>query len=559
MRNRLWSVYLSLLNMQYGVSVLRHRYLKERRRLWELLLLTVTLIPFGVIMFRFFWSMAEMLFVGGLGLGQPHVALVYGAVMASLITLFFGFLSVLSAFYFSTDLELLVTLPLSSTEILLVKFAVVLTGKYAINLLILLPFWLRYGILAKAGVGYVISAVLVFLLLPVIPLLIASVIMVLLMRVVNLSRHRDKLTLIGGLLVVGLSIGFQVWLSTNVGEGDPQQMLELLLSQTEGLVRAVGRVFPTAIWAARAMAQAHTLQGWLNFGLLAGASLLGLGALMFIGKRVFLASILQGFEASKGSARKRRAKGTVKSRPVLGTLSLLEVRLFLRDPNYALNGLVGYVMFPILFAVSLFTQEFTGSPLELLATLELPSMFIFGVIVLYVTAMVAMSMIPSTTFSREGKYLWFVRSLPLKLEEVILSRALAAAGVNLVGCLVGVLPMAYLARWQWGSVLLGVLLGALLSLVWAVSLILWDLRRPMLDWVNPIRAVKSNLNAVVGLAASMVLVGALGVISFRLSQGSSAWLVPVLLGLVGLALAAVNYYVLQRFGRKQWRQIEGGM
>jgi len=85
--------------------------------------------------------------------------------------------------------------------------------------------------------------------------------MVLLMRVVNLSRHRDKLTLIGGLLVVGLSIGFQVWLSTNVGEGDPQQMLELLLSQTEGLVRAVGRVFPTAIWAARAMAQAHTLQG----------------------------------------------------------------------------------------------------------------------------------------------------------------------------------------------------------------------------------------------------------------------------------------------------------
>jgi uncharacterized membrane protein len=33
----------------------------------------------------------------------------------------------------------------------------------------------------------------------------------------------------------------------------------------------------------------------------------------------------------------------------------------------------------------------------------------------------------------------------------------------------------------------------------------------------------------------------------------------VLLGLVGLALAAVNYYVLQRFGRKQWRQIEGGM
>lgn len=538
---------------------MKYRYLKERKRRWEPILLVLVLVPFGIVMLRFLWKLTEMLFVAGLGFGQPHLALVYGAVFASLLTLFFGFFSVLSAFYFSTDLELLVPMPLKSWEILLLKLAVVLTGKYALNAFILAPIWLRYGVLAKVGVGYVLCAPLVFLFLPLIPLLVASLVIVLLMRVVNFSRHRDKFTFIGGLLVVILSIGLQLWLRSSAGDGDLDAFLQQILTQTDGLVHIVGRVFPSATWGAQAMAYAHRGLGWLNLLFLAIASLVGLGALLFIGERVFLRSVLQGFEVSKGGSPKKTAREKIKSRPVLGALSLIEVRLFLRDPNYALNGLVGYVMFPFLAGFSLFTQELPGNPLEFLSELKIPPFLLLGGIALYFMGMVSMSMIPSTTFSREGKYLWLIRSLPVGVEQVVLARALAAAGVNFIGCLVGVLPIAYLAGWQWGSVLFGILFGLLLSIVWSYLLILWDLRCPMLDWVNPLKAVKSNLNAIVGLAFTMLIVVVLGVITYSLSRGAYAWLVVVLLVLTALGVGVADFYGLQKFGRKKWRQIEGGM
>ncbi len=558
MKNSLWSVYLALLNTQYGISAMRYRYRKDRKRLWEPLLLVLVLVPFAIAMLGMFWRLTEMLFVAGLGFGQPHLALVYGAVSASLLTLFFGFFSVLSAFYFSTDLESLVPLPLKSREILLVKLAVVLTGKYILNAFILFPIWLRYGLLAKVGAGYALSAPFVFLLLPLIPLLVASLVVVLLMRVVNLSRHRDKLTLISGLLIIVFSIGLQVWMR-GAGGGDLDGLLEQILAQTDGLVRIVGRVFPSATWSAQAMAYAHQGRGWLNLLFLVLAGLVGLGALLFIGERVFLRSVLQGFEASKGGRRKTAARKKIQDRPVLAALSLVEARLFLRDPNYALNGLVGYVLFPFLAGFSFFTLDLPGNPLEVLSALEFPPFFLTAGIALYFLAMTSMSMIPSTTFSREGRYLWFMRSLPVGIEQVVLARGLAAAGINSIGCLVGVLPIAYLAKWPWWSVLVGVLFGLMLSVLWSLQLIMWDLRRPMLDWENPVRAVKSNLNAIVGSVFTVFLVVALGMFTYRLAEGLYPWLAVPVLVVAAIAIGAADFYTLEKYGRKMWRQIEGGM
>ncbi len=55
----------------------------------------------------------------------------------------------------------------------------------------------------------------------------------------------------------------------------------------------------------------------------------------------------------------------------------------------------------------------------------------------------------------------------------------------------------------------------------------------MLDWDNPIRAVKSNLNAIVGSVFTVFLVVVLGIFTFRLARGvcmlglyRSCWLRP---------------------------------
>lgn len=81
----------------------------------------------------------------------------------------------------------------------------------------------------------------------------------------------------------------------------------------------------------------------------------------------------------------------------------------------------------------------------------------------------------------------------------------------------------------------------------------------MLDWDNPIRAVKSNLNAIVGSVFTVFLVAVLGIFTFRLARGAYAWLVPLVLVVAALGISAANFYGLQKYGRKMWRRIEGGM
>lgn len=556
MKTRLWTLYRTLLNNHYGFSAAKFYYIKKRQRTWEPLVIVAGLTPAVVMGIVFIWNLTEQLFIGGLAFGQPHLALLNGALLVSLAGLFFGFFSVLSAFYFSTDLEVLLPLPLKSWEILTAKFAVVLTGQYAINLLILLPLWLRYGLLAGVGLGYIVSAVVVFLALPVVPLVLASILAVLLMRLVNISRRKDRLALVGGFLLVIVLVGFQFWLQSSLGGDDPELVMEQLLGRADGIIKAAGRVFPPSVWAAQAMAYAHTWQGWLNLLYVAALSALALFLLYLLGEKVLLQGLLAGLEGSRGTGRARQVElAEERARAPLMTVASLEWKLFVRDPGFALNGLIGYVLLPAMALLPLFGQKLQNNPFELLALDQLHPLVVAGGLALYFLFMTGMSMIPATTFSREGRYLWIIRSLPLDIEQIIGAKVLGSQGVNTIGCLVGIIPVAYLMGWGVGEVVLGAVLGVLLASALAGFLVLFDLRKPMLDWVNPLKAVKSNLNALVGMILGLAFGFALGFLLYGNVQTGTLWLIPLELLAAALALGALVRVLIRRWAPQLWARI----
>lgn len=557
MRNKLWSLYLAQVNDHYGLSAGKYYYIKKKQRTWEPILIGLAMLSVIVMAVLFVWNITENLFLAGLSVGQPHLALVNGFLLVAVAGLFFGFFYVLSAFYFSSDLEVLVPLPLRSWEILVTKLAVVLTGQYFINALIMIPLFLRYGLLAQVGMAYVFNAVLVFIVLPIIPLVIASLLVVLLMRFVNLSRHKDKLTLFGGIALLVLVFAFQFWLQSSLGAGDPDLFIEQLFSQADGLIKAVGRVFPPSMWAAQATAYANSGKGLINLGYLLLTSLLGVGILYLVGDRLFMKGLLAGLEGTRGSSKKRQVNIEQRGRPLLWTLASTESKLFVRDPGFALNGLVGYVLLPIMAFLPLLGQTMQDNPFELVNLEDLPSSLVIGGIALFFMVMTAMSMIPSTTFSREGKYLWIIRSLPVSITQLIFSRVIAAQVVNTLGCLLGVIPLAYVFSWGVWEVLAGILLGILLASAVACLLVLFDLRRPMLDWVNPIKAVKSNLNAMISLFAAFALAFLLGALFYLNISTNTQWLIPLELLLVSVILTIVARSLVLRWANKAWSRIGG--
>lgn len=555
MKNRVWSLYLALLNVNYGWSVGKYYYIKKKQRIWEPIVIAASLGPVAIFSIWFVWVLTEQFFLAGLSFGQPHLSLVLGTLFVSVIGLVFGFFYVLSSFYFSNDLPTLIPLPLRSGEILITKLAVILTGQYVLNAMVLLPMFIRYGLLAQGGLPYILTAVVVFFVLPVIPLLIASCLAVVLMRLVNLSRFKDRLTLIGGILILVLVLGSTYWLQENVGTDDPNVLMERLLSQADSLVYIMGRVFPPSAWSAQALAYSEQSTGWLNLFYLVLAGSAGLGVLYVLGEKIFLQGVLAGLEGSRGRGRRKQTRVGEEAKSAFFTLVQMERRLFIRDPNFALNGLVGYVLLPVMILIPLFGANLEGNPFESLDLGELHPLLLMGGISLFFMLMIAMSMIPSTTFSREGRYLWIIRSLPLSIEQIILSRVVAAQLVNTIGCLLGLLPMAYLFAWGIWEVVFGTFFGVLLSSALAYLLVLFDLSRPMLDWVNPVKAVKSNLNAILGLLAAVVVGLLLGFIFLLNWQSETLWLIPLELLLVTLILGGAGWYIGRRTAERLWSRI----
>ena len=163
----------------------------------------------------------------------------------------------------------------------------------------------------------------------------------------------------------------------------------------------------------------------------------------------------------------------------------------------------------------------------------------------------------SSTFSREGAEFWISRVIPVAPREqaaakFVHSYLVAMLGVvtaSIVAAIFFHLKAAHLAPAFVLSMVAGVLLTAVGMMI--------DLARPLLDWTNPQKAIKQNLNVLLALLAD---VGILTAVFFAAKALIKANLgTNVVLGIVfaGLAaLAAASYRALLNFADRRYPQIE---
>ena len=161
------------------------------------------LIVFAILIPSFMFGIAFV--VTGLltvlkSMGQEGVILSWGIAINSTIVFVFGIFYVISTFYFSSDVEMLLPLPLKPRQIVAAKFLVVTIYEYFTTAIFFLPIWITYGVYMKCSPMFYLYGLIVFLLLPVTPLSIASVIIMIIMRFTNLSRYKDTVRMLGGMI-----------------------------------------------------------------------------------------------------------------------------------------------------------------------------------------------------------------------------------------------------------------------------------------------------------------------------------------------------------------------
>ncbi len=523
-------------------------------------------ILFGILLIIAFTPMAigfgkflSMAYDGLHAIGQEAVILGFGLSIVSAVIFFFGIFYAMNIFYFSMDVENLLPLPFKPWHIMGAKFAVVLIYEYLTELIFFAPTLIAYGIKSGGGVLYYTYGVIIFLLLPIVPLVMASVINMIIMRFTNIAKNKDRFRLVGGLLAMLFGIGINIYIqrfTQNLGES---QITEMLSSGNNSLVDVVTKIFPSTKIAVNSLINTTNLRGFINLILFIVITVAALMIFIILGQALYFKGVM-GVSETASKRKILSSHELIKNTTQNSSLNiyiLKELKLLFRTPIYFMNCVLMNFLFPVFLLIPIFAQKGGGDQLKQLTGflqngkstgIALGGFFAFMVFASCSNA------ISTTAISREGKNLFVLKYIPMEYKQQLMAKVLSAVVLGSAGMLMVSIFGIILLKLPLDLVLLMLIVGTLGILFTSFIGIFIDLNFPKLQWDTEQKAVKQNLNVII----SMIICIALGgltvfvIIKLQLTEWGAFGLIVVLYSI----LDAVLYYLLGTKGVSMLRKIE---
>ena len=545
------------INAQYGFSNALYNIKHDKKAFWKGVGIGIAiLLALGEVIGIYTFLMYQ-LYSGAAMINAPQMILTMAAICSGLIVLIFGIFYIIGTLFLARDTEFLASLPLSQGSVFMTKFAMVLLGEYPFAFFLMLPPVIIYGIGTQKGVIYYILAIICTLLLPFLPLVISAFLALLLMNIVSRSKRRDMITIIGSIIMMVLFIGGQNYLMSRMPE-NREDFLMALLQSSDAIIEFMGRAFPPSIWITKVLSSGGVDSAW-NLLFLVAATIAAFLAVYLLASFIYQRGATAQLETRPAPG---KTKLTYRRSSQVFTIFKNELLIILRTPIYALNSLVVVFMAPLLLAIPFFGGNFSNdSDLQFIfqflgnndsqAILMLVSAGI-------ITLLVMINPAVSTTFSREGKNIWVLKTIPVKPVVQVYGKLLAGYSISFVATLVTIVIAIFLFKINVLTAIM-ILILCSLALVPVSSIGLYiDLIRPKLQWNNPQEAIKQNMNAMLAM-----LIGFLAVSVFVIA----GFLVTILItniyamfGIMVLILSAVSYIcllVLDKTANKAYWKIEG--
>jgi ABC-2 type transport system permease protein len=491
---------------------------------------------------------------------QQGVILGLGFSMSCLAIFFLGIFYVIGTFYFSMDINYLLPLPFRPSEILSSKLVVVLVYEYLTQLIILAPIIIAYGIKDGAGILYYIFGILIFLTIPVIPLVISSILVMIIMRFTNAAKNKDRFSMIGGMIAISIGIGINI-VTQRIASNftNPENIQRLFEEGNNSLIGLTTKLFPSAKLAAAALAENVSSRGLINLGLFIAITLASLIIFIFIGEGLYFKGVIGISEAA--SRRKQLSNAELykatEQNSVLKAYTIKELKILFRTPAYFLNCVVINFFWPILLILPLVINPDNMKNLEMIKNfLNTPDYFpiILAGSSLLLAFVASTNGVASTSISREGKSLFVNKFLPISYKDQIMAKVLSGIIISIIGMVTLIFALIVVAKPSPLLVILITIIGLFVIFSSNFIGILIDLFNPKLNWDNEQKAVKQNLNLLISWPFTLILPGIItfAVYKFHLTMSVTA----ALLLFVYIAANLILYKVLTSKGTDLYNKIQ---
>ena len=433
-----------------------------------------------------------------------------------LVTLLLSMISIISVFFFSMDNTSLLPLPLKSWEILIARFISSLGFVYTMELMFVAPIILGLTLGFEFTLIQGIVCILILVALPFFPISICAIIFTLLSRIINFSKYKGAFTYISIFLAIGISLTISLGsrsLGSEINPDDISNILDLFKNWNSTFIT----IFPFLIPASKALVINNILFKilWTLLFVITNALFVGLFAI--ICQKPYYKTLRES--DNNGGSKKKISKEEItsykSSSSVFKSLVITEWKSIVRCPAFFANTIMMTLLMPIIMVVS-FAVAFEGEGgkegfgfqalIQEVSNQSLANPIALLVIVAIIMFICSMNMTSSSAISRMGKSAGFVKTIPVKGTTIIYSKlfigtvlgSVVGLALTILFCVLGIINI-------FDGVLLFILVCSLNLLDNNIGLI-FDLKKPVLNWDNENMAVKQNLNTLWSMLLSFAVI-----------------------------------------------------
>ena len=531
---------------------------KNKKQIKGILLGLLLILAFTPLAIGFGEFVSEA-YDGLQAIGQEAVILGFGLSVVSVVIFFFGIFYAMSVFYFSMDIENLLPLPFKPWQIMGAKFAVVLIYEYLTELIFFLPTIIAYGIKSNGGALYYIYGVIIFLLLPIVPLVIASVINMIIMRFTNVAKNKDRFRLVGGLIAMCFGVGINIYIQRFSQNLSQSEITKMFAQGNNSLVGLATKLFPSTKIAVNSLINTTNVQGLINLILFIVITLAALMIFIMLGEALYFKGVM-GVSETTSKRKTLSSLELIKNTTQNSSLKVYiikELKLLFRTPIYFMNCVLMNFLWPIFLLIPIFAQKGGSSQLNMLTKFlqnSKSSGVALGGFFAFILFVSCSNAIATTAISREGKNVFTLKYIPMKYKHQLMAKVLSAVVLGVAGMLMVCIIAQVLLKLPIDLVLLMIIVGFLGIVFTSFIGMFIDLNFPKLQWDTEQEAIKRNLNVMISMIICIALGGltAFMVIKFELTKWTAFALIAALYAILDVVL----YYLLGTKGVEILRKIE---
>lgn len=528
---------LSLLKACFtqDMNMFKYSAKKESSKLTKKLFPIILFLIVGVSIGTYAYVIAKELYHYHL----TYIMLSMFIFMVTIITFMEGIYKSQGILFEARDNDLLFSLPIKKSQILLVRIIKLLVFQFIYNLMFILPAFVIYIYFEKPAVSFYLISLLMSILIPIIPTIVSSI----LGYAVKMISSKFKSKKIIQTLLSSFIFLFIFFLSMNADD-----FVKNIVSKATSINDLLTDIY-------------YPIGLYIN--LITKFKLLDLIKLLLMNVIPFLLFILLGakfyfkiiFSLKENIKRnkKRKKEIIVKQQPMV-SLVKKELKRYFSSVVYMFNtsfGLILAIIVPIILSIKgqdVFDHFLAGYGVSE----DLSISVIFYFFILFVGVMTSIS---SSSISLEGKTINITKSLPISEKKILQSKILTCYVIELPFIMFSDILFFITFKPSLFYIILITLLSFIIILLTACIGLIANLKYPKMNASNDTEVVKQSMSSMVGVFFGMgILIGSILIISF-LSDKLSLSLMLTIHVILLYIISIILYLYLIKYGTREYKKI----